>query len=408
MAIKPAGVAASLEWPAKANAVPRRVYTDPELFALETERIFKGPTWHCVGHEAEVRNPGDFKTTRLAGIPLLVDRDEHGQVHVLVNACAHRGAKVVRAACGNAARSLFQCGYHLWTYELDGVLTGVPLPQLMPQDFDKSDYHLPELRTETAVGLIFCTLSEEAPPLTHYLGDTDFVEALHTMLWGGDLEYLGSQKLVFQCNWKIYAENMSDGYHSRVLHAGARYINGPPRNQSMWETKDPSHGKYGHNWTRGHNTPPDSRGELRDASIVDIVAKPCDETGLTPANLGLIFPSLAFSDNNDGLHLRYIKPIDVGSTEIEFAYFGRAGESEELKIHRARTGSNCYGPVGLITLEDGQAFGMVQRGAQADDYGVNNILAGLESRRPPAEFGSGGGEANALNFYAVYRRLMGL
>jgi phenylpropionate dioxygenase-like ring-hydroxylating dioxygenase large terminal subunit len=395
-----------IRWPAQENAVPRQIYTDPELFELEMEAIFRGPTWHGVAHDAELPAPGDYKTTRLGGVPALVSRDRGGQVHVLVNACAHRGAQVVKNLSGNAARTAFQCGYHLWTYDLDGTLKGVTLPDLMPETFRKEDHCLPRLRHDRVAGLIFCTLSDATPPLREYLGDPEFAEALDEALCDGKLELLGSQKLVFHCNWKIYAENMSDGYHSRVLHAGARFINGPPTNLTRWAGRDPSHGKYGHYWTRGHNTPPQHTGELKDNSIVEVRAKPADETGLPRSNLALIFPDIALSDNNDALHIRYIRPLDVERTQVEFTYFARPEESAEIKLHRARTGSNCYGPVGLITLEDGQAFGRVQRGAAAADAGANYILAGWRPQSADGE-PAYSGEAHTVNFYSAYRQFIG-
>ena len=48
--------------------VHRRVYGDPEIFELEMERIF-GSAWIYVGHESQIKNPGDFVTTRLASGP---------------------------------------------------------------------------------------------------------------------------------------------------------------------------------------------------------------------------------------------------------------------------------------------------------------------------------------------------
>jgi len=96
--------------------VHRRVYTDPDLFELEMERIF-GRAWLFVGHTSQVPNPGDFITTDLGRQPVIMVRHRDGRVHVLLNRCTHRGAKVVNERCGHAQR--LTCCYHGWSFDTD-------------------------------------------------------------------------------------------------------------------------------------------------------------------------------------------------------------------------------------------------------------------------------------------------
>jgi anthranilate 1,2-dioxygenase large subunit len=53
------------------SRVPFRVYSDPEIYALEQERIFKGPIWKFLCLEIDVPNPGDFKTTFVGEVPVV-------------------------------------------------------------------------------------------------------------------------------------------------------------------------------------------------------------------------------------------------------------------------------------------------------------------------------------------------
>ena len=93
----------------QAARIHRRLYTDPAIFEMELERIF-GTAWLYVGHESQVRNPGDYFLTQLARKALVITRDSAGQLRALHNQCAHRGAMVVASDCGHAKE--FQCAYH--------------------------------------------------------------------------------------------------------------------------------------------------------------------------------------------------------------------------------------------------------------------------------------------------------
>ena len=95
----------SLRWPEQGvSRVPYQVFTDPDLYACEQERIFRGDSWHWIGLEVEIPNPGDFKTQRLGDTPVIMVRDMEGAVKVFVNRCAHRGAVLCVEQRGQTTR----------------------------------------------------------------------------------------------------------------------------------------------------------------------------------------------------------------------------------------------------------------------------------------------------------------
>ena len=98
------------------------VYTDADVFAEEMRRIFHR-SWVYLGHESEVALPGDYKTTYIGQIPVIVSRTEDGQMHGVVNRCVHRGTTVCQMERGNS--SYFRCEYHGWTYRNTGELIGI-------------------------------------------------------------------------------------------------------------------------------------------------------------------------------------------------------------------------------------------------------------------------------------------
>ena len=148
--------------------VHRKLYTDPKIFDLEMERIFAS-TWVYVGHESQIRNPGDYFCTRVARKPLVVVRGADGQIHALRNQCAHRGAMVVANDAG--CTDEFQCCYHGWTYHLDGRLKAVPLNNGYPDDFDTKNPNTAMVsvpRVQSYRGFIFLSLAADRPQPRRY------------------------------------------------------------------------------------------------------------------------------------------------------------------------------------------------------------------------------------------------
>ena len=162
-------------WPdGGVSRVPFRLISDPEIYALEQKRIFKGPVWNYLCLEIEIPEPGDFKTTTVGELPVIAVRAKNGDIHCLVNRCAHKGALVCLKERGNA--KALTCVYHAWTYGLDGRLKGVAFRNGiqgkggMPKDFDPADHRLVPLKVTTFCSLVFATFSEETPPIEDFFG----------------------------------------------------------------------------------------------------------------------------------------------------------------------------------------------------------------------------------------------
>ena len=112
------------QWPGEGlTRVPYWIYSDPDLYTQEQERIFRGNTWNFLCLEAELPRPNTFRTSNLGDMPVVVTRDADGKLHAFENRCAHRGALLCLTAHGE--RKEFACVYHNWTYDLAGNLTGV-------------------------------------------------------------------------------------------------------------------------------------------------------------------------------------------------------------------------------------------------------------------------------------------
>ncbi len=157
-------------WPSNGlTEIPFRLYTDPEQYRLEQERIFKGPAWSYLCLAAEIPNSGDWVATTVGETAIVVTRGDDGEINAFVNRCAHRGNLLCIERRGNAGE--IKCIYHGWTYDLAGKLTGVAFERGvkrqggMPPEFRKDDHDLPRLRVAELAGLVFGTFSRDMPDL---------------------------------------------------------------------------------------------------------------------------------------------------------------------------------------------------------------------------------------------------
>src|SRR4051812_24110407 len=102
----------------RARTLPGSWYADAEHHALEIERVFRR-SWVSVALDDDVRAPGSYFAASVGPIPVLLVRDDGGQLRAFLNACRHRGAPV---ATGSGSACALRCNYHGWVYRLDGSL----------------------------------------------------------------------------------------------------------------------------------------------------------------------------------------------------------------------------------------------------------------------------------------------
>ncbi len=105
---------------------------------------------------------------------------------------------------------------------LCGNLTGVAFRKGiggkggMPEDCRPEAHGPRRLRLANFCGLVFGTLSEDAPPLESYLG-AEIVARIRRVL-RAPLKLLGGYSQTLPSNWKLYMENVKDSYHASLLH----------------------------------------------------------------------------------------------------------------------------------------------------------------------------------------------
>ena len=189
----------------RAWSIPAPFYTDAAVFAREKEKIFTR-TWQVVGHRHQLANPGDFFTTELLGEPLLLVRGVSGELRGFYNVCRHRAGPPAEG-CGS--RKVFRCGYHGWTYGLDGKLISATEIEGV-QDFRPEDFALKPARAEEWFNLIFVNLDPNAEPLLKSLRE---VPKQAERFGFQQMQLFERRTYDMNCNWKTYVDNYLEGYH---------------------------------------------------------------------------------------------------------------------------------------------------------------------------------------------------
>ena len=194
-----------------------KVYTDPDLFKLEQENVFR-TSWLYVAHESQLREPGDYITTYAGTQPVIVSRSgDADEFNVMLNRCRHRGAAVCVSDEGNA--NFFRCAYHGWTYQNDGELRGITYDAGYP-DLKREEMGLIRMpRVGRFAGFIFASFAEDGPSLEEYLGHAGkYLTWISEMGPDGIRLTAGDHRMKYAANWKLQIENTIDNYHFGFVH----------------------------------------------------------------------------------------------------------------------------------------------------------------------------------------------
>jgi choline monooxygenase len=320
-----------------ASTPPSRWYHDPAVLEAEYDTVF-ARTWQLVGRTDQVASPGSYFTATVGREPVVVVRSDERTLRAFSNVCRHRAGPV---ASGSGVCRTLRCGYHGWTYGLDGGLLNTPEFEGI-ECFEKAEHGLPEFRVDTWAGLVFVNLDPDCEPLRDYLGGlVDWAE-------GRDLtEFKPAERKDWHvdCNWKTYVDNYLEGYHIPVVHPGlnreidyARYHTETFRNYSI------------------QHSPVKRTGSNRitlDASAED-----------PAADYFWLFPNLMINVYPDNYSTNLIVPLGPERTLTVFEWFFRDPDAPSSKESLRRTVEFSD----EIQLEDIAICEAVQRGLRSRTY----------------------------------------
>lgn len=230
--LTPSQIEAIRKIPAEKDAVlipfsatrPNAIFTGQERFDLEQAKIFR--RYPVPVTLSALLEPGSVVASDSYGLPLLIARTRDGTIRAFVNACQHKGAKLIED-CAVHKQGRLTCPYHAWTYGLDGKLIGVARSEAF-EEFDKGTRGLAELEAREWGGVVYVQLNRDIAAdwsqLSQQVAD-DF-----TALGLPTAHVHGRKTFDLAANWKVVLEPFLEGYHVQRLHAasiGDRFQDAP-------------------------------------------------------------------------------------------------------------------------------------------------------------------------------------
>jgi benzoate/toluate 1,2-dioxygenase alpha subunit len=333
-----------------------------------------------LAHESQLGRPHDFYTTTIGRQPVILMRNQAGEIGCFLNACPHRGATVCLSRRGNL--KVLTCPYHGWSFNSSGALVSVKdhATGAYPEAFERLDHGLVRApRLVNYRGFLFGSLNPGVEDLESHLGEARlFIDMIADQAPRGWEVVKGSAEYTYAGNWKLQAENGVDGYHFDIVH---RTFLGVIQRRMAAEKDDVravdvqrlgtaaiANGSYdlgnGHTllWTDYPN-PQDRpnydrrdeiaahRGETRARWMMERIR-----------NL-LIYPNIFFMDQVS-TQLRVIHPLAVDKTRVSTYCIAPVGESAAARAHRLRQYEDFFNASGVGTPDDLAAFEACQRGYQ--------------------------------------------
>ncbi len=401
------------------DRVHRDVYTDPAIFDLEMSRLWSR-TWLYVGHTSQVPQPGDYITTDLATQPVILVRHTDGTVRVLMNRCAHKGAKVVSSPSGSTGR-FFRCPYHAWAYETDGALYAVPRHQgyegtrMRACEAGRGLVALPNVATHR--GFVFAKLSDEGPDFAAYFGESlSSIDNMADRSPEGELEIAGGVlRYTHDCNWKMFVENLNDTMHPMVVHESSA---GTAKRLWADQSADlpkpmaveqfvPFVSDYqffddmgvrvfenGHGWTGVNFSIHSSYSSVPEYEVAMKLAWGDERAAQilgTARHNTVYYPSLTIKGAIQGI--RVVRPVAVDRTVIESWTFRLKGAPDELLARTLTYSRLINSPMSVVGHDDLHAYRAIQAGLRAQ----GNEWVSLHRNFDPAEIGQRDLSTNGLS-----------
>jgi len=324
----------------RATTLDTSFYTEEAHFRRARERVF-ARSWQWLGPCGEVAQPGSVAPRELLpGLlnePLMLSRDEAGELRCLSNVCTHRGNILIHQAC---ALKEIRCGYHARRFKLTGKM--ISMPEFSEAcDFPSSSDDLPALPFAQWREHGFASIAPAAP-LSEFMAE---IEARLSWLPIGDFVHDSGRDRDFDldAHWALYVENYLEGFHIPFVHASLNAV--------------VEYGSYASEIGRYANL---QLAMARDGEpAFDIPAGHADHGKRVAAYYWWVFPNLMLNFYPWGLSLNLIQPQSRERTRISFRSF--VWDASKLE-------QGAGAGLDTVEMEDEEIVRAVQRGVRSRFY----------------------------------------
>jgi len=239
------------------HTLPSHWYYDPAHYARELAAIWY-PRWVYLCRAATLPEPRSFRTFTLGSQPILLVRDEAGEVRAYYNTCRHRGAALCREPEGRVPPGGITCPYHGWNYRLNGELAR--LPSAGRGNFvERAAHGLYPIAVHVWRGFVYVNLAASAAPPFEGVFTP---EAEYFANWPLE-DLLPGHRMIerVRCNWKAFWDNYNECLHCPGIHPGLVDLVPIYRRGIMEERDDPA-------WaTHAQGDDPLYRGGLKAGAV---------------------------------------------------------------------------------------------------------------------------------------------
>jgi phenylpropionate dioxygenase-like ring-hydroxylating dioxygenase large terminal subunit len=198
--------------------VGAEAYISRDYARAEQDRLWR-KVWLQAGRIEEIPEVGSYITYDIGPDSVIIIRVGPNEIRAYHNVCPHRGRRLIDTPPGqhhaSGKRMSFTCGYHAWTFSLQGRCTYIEHKDDWQGALTDTRTSLGKVHVDSWGGWLWINLDPDAAPLADYLAPVPNMLDPYEL---PNMRYRWRKWIVFDCNWKVALEAFAETYHVFSTH----------------------------------------------------------------------------------------------------------------------------------------------------------------------------------------------